>query len=63
MTRLLLVCVTLAFMCTDAAAASREIKKRASIIEKQFDHLQRRERSWCERTSPPPGAPANLRWS
>ena len=40
MTRLLLLCVAFAFLCTDAAAASREIKKRASTIEKQFDHLQ-----------------------
>ena len=40
MTRLLLLCVALAFLCTDATAASHEIRKRASIIEKQFDHLQ-----------------------
>jgi len=40
MTRLLLLCVAFAFFCTDAAAASREIKKRASTIEKQFAHLQ-----------------------
>lgn len=40
MQRFFLLCLTLAFFCTDAAAASHEIKKRASTIEKQFDHLQ-----------------------
>src|SRR4051812_7472247 len=40
MRRLLLLCVTLAFIGTDAAAGSHEIRKRASTIEKQFDQLQ-----------------------
>ncbi len=40
MQRFILVCLTLAFFCTDAAATSREIRKRAATIEKQFDVLQ-----------------------
>jgi TonB family protein len=40
MKRLFLLCLTLAFFCTDAAATSREIRKRAATIEKQFDVLQ-----------------------
>ena len=40
MPRLILLCVTLAFLCTDAAATSHESRKRASTIEKQFDHIQ-----------------------
>lgn len=40
MPRILLLCVTLAFICTDANATSREIRKRASTIEKQLDQLQ-----------------------
>jgi TonB family protein len=40
MQKLILVCLTLAFFCTDAAATSREIRKRASTIEKQFDLMQ-----------------------
>src|SRR6187551_2803488 len=40
MKRLFLLCLTLAFFCTDAAATSREIRKRASTIEKQFDVMQ-----------------------
>jgi TonB family protein len=40
MQRFILVCLTLAFFCTDAAATSREIRKRAATIEKQFDLMQ-----------------------
>jgi len=40
MQRFTLVCLTLAFFCTDAAATSREIRKRAATIEKQFDLMQ-----------------------
>jgi len=40
MQRFLLLCLTLAFFCTDAAATSREIRKRAATIEKQFDLMQ-----------------------
>jgi TonB family protein len=40
MQRLLLLCLTLVFLCTDVAAASREIRKRATTIEKQFDVMQ-----------------------
>lgn len=40
MPKILLLCVTLAFFCTDATATSREIRKRASTIEKQFDQMQ-----------------------
>jgi TonB family protein len=40
MTRILLLVVTLALFCTEATATSHEIKKRASTIEKQFDHMQ-----------------------
>jgi TonB family protein len=40
MHRLFLLCLTLSFLCTDAAATSREIRKRATTIEKQFDLMQ-----------------------
>src|SRR6187551_1805566 len=40
MKRFILVCLTLAFFCTDAAATSREIRKRAATIEKQFELMQ-----------------------
>ena len=40
MQRFILVCLTLAFFCTDAAATSREIRKRAATIEKQFELMQ-----------------------
>jgi TonB family protein len=40
MHRFFLLCLTLAFFCTDAAATSREIRKRAATIEKQFDLMQ-----------------------
>jgi hypothetical protein len=40
MQRFFLLCLTLAFFCTDAAATSREIRKRAATIEKQFDLMQ-----------------------
>jgi TonB family protein len=40
MQRLFLLCLTLAFFCTDASATSREIRKRAATIEKQFDLMQ-----------------------
>src|SRR6476620_5992335 len=40
MQRLFLICLTLTFLCTDAVAASHEIKKRAATIEKQFDLMQ-----------------------
>ena len=40
MQRYFLLGLTLAFFCTDAAATSREIRKRAATIEKQFDLMQ-----------------------
>jgi len=40
MQKFLLLCLSLAFFCTDAAATSREIRKRAATIEKQFDLMQ-----------------------
>ena len=40
MQRFFLLCLTLVFFCTDAAAASREIRKRVATIEKQFDLMQ-----------------------
>jgi TonB family protein len=40
MQRFFLLCLTLVFFCTDAAATSREIRKRAATIEKQFDLMQ-----------------------
>ena len=40
MQRFFLLCLTLAFFCTDAAATSREIRKRAATIEKQLDVMQ-----------------------
>ncbi len=40
MHRFLLLCLTLTFFCTAAAATSREIRKRASTIEKQFELMQ-----------------------
>ena len=35
-----LLCVTLAFICTNVSAASREIRKRTTTIEKQFEQMQ-----------------------
>jgi len=40
MQRFFLLCLTIVFFCTDAAATSREIRKRAATIEKQFDLMQ-----------------------
>jgi TonB family protein len=40
MHRFFLLCLTLTFFCTDAAATSREIRKRAATIEKQLDLMQ-----------------------
>jgi len=38
--RLIVLCAALVFFCTDATATSRDIRKRASVIEKQFDQMQ-----------------------